>query len=291
MLPEQHWLPTYWEAHIGITADGLVTRDLLDMLLADRRFMRLELPLKPVADLVETEPPLHYERFVSELFDLYAMLRGKHLAGEKTPMYARYIPALMSLWPQARVVHLIRDGRDVALSLLEWDRAERNIGRFPTWEQEPLTTAALYWEWNVRMGREDGARLGAGRYYEMRYEDLVKDPPHECARLAMFLDLPYDSSMISFHHGRTQDTPGLSAKKSWQPITAGLRSWRQQMAPADIARFEAASGPLLDELGYARGAPAPTGAAVAEATQARDLFMEHAAVRPGLPKAWVAVSP
>jgi hypothetical protein len=293
VAPEQHWLPRYWEWGIALNPDGTVTRHLLDMLLADRRFASLELPFGRVADLVENDGAKHYAEFVTELFDLYGQVRGKRLVGEKTPKYVRHLATLNELWPHAKIVHMTRDGRDVALSVLEWDKAERNAGRFPTWDEDPVATAALYWEWNVRLGREAGARLGSDRYYEVRYESLVADPEPECRRLCDFLGLGYDSAMLRFHEGRTRSKPGLSAKKAWQPVTPGLRNWEEQMAPVDVSRFEAAAGDLLIELGYER---ATEPASVSEDERARaarlqETFADYA--RAGewpVPAAWEKVT-
>jgi Sulfotransferase family len=287
IVREQHWLPRYWEWRIGITPDGIVTQDLLDMLLADRRFSNLELSFERVAELVDTGPPKHYSRFVTEVFDLHGEARGKRLVGEKTPKYVRHLQTLNELWPHAKIVHLIRDGRDVALSVLDWNRAERNVGRFQTWDEDPVTTAALYWEWSVRLGREAGAVLGRDRYYELRYEALVADPELECRKLCEFLALAYDPAMLRFHEGRTRSKRGLSAKKSWQPVTAGLRSWREQMAPGNVARCEAAVGKLLDELGYARGAASGSREALARAARLRETFAADArSRRMAVPGAW-----
>jgi Sulfotransferase family len=287
VLPEQQWLPRYWEWRVGVAPDGTVRRELLDLLLADRRFMALDLPFKPVADLVETVPPPAYARFVTELFDLYGRHKEKRLVGEKTPKYVRHMPTLNALWPEAKIVHLIRDGRDVALSLLDWDKAERNVGRFPTWDEDRVTTAALYWEWNVRLGREDGARLAPGKYHELRYESLVADPERECARLCAFLSVPYDPAMLRFNEGRARPQGGLSAKKAWQPITPGLRDWREQLAQRELIRFEAAAGRLLDDLGYERATEAPFKNDLARATRLREEFADYA--RSGawpVPAAW-----
>jgi hypothetical protein len=275
VAPEQHWLPRYWEWRIALTPEGLVTRDLLDMLLADRRFTALKLPFKRVTELVENGPK-HYGRFVTELFELYGEVQNKRFVGEKTPKYVRYLPTLHELWPHAKVVHLIRDGRDVALSLLEWDKAERNVGRFGTWSEDPVTTAALYWEWNVRLGREASPLLGPKRYHELRYESLVADPELETRRLCDFLGLAYDPAMLRFHEGRTRSKAGLSAKKAWQPVTAGVRNWRNQMAIEDLTRFEAAAGDLLEELGYERPPASASDEEIADTARLREAFDHYA---------------
>jgi hypothetical protein len=275
IIRELHWVPLWWERRRGLTPEGTVTADLVARLRRHSHFPRLEVDPADVNALLDESRPKHYAQFVTELFDLHGEVKGKRLVGEKTPMYVRHLPTLNELWPDAKVVHLIRDGRDVALSLLEWSRSDRAAGRFPTWVEDQVTTAALFWEWNVRLGREAGIFLGADQYYESRYEGLVADPAHECRRLCAFLGLGYDPAMLRFHEERTSSRPGLSAKKAWQPVTPGLRSWREQMAPADVVRFEAAAGDLLTELGYERAA-APSDEELAYASRLRQAFADHA---------------
>jgi hypothetical protein len=286
IVGELHWLPRYWHRRVGITPEGFVTRDLLDTLTADRRFPKLDLAPERVADLLADGRPKHFARFVTEVFDLHGQVKGKLFVGEKTPGYVRSLPTIHALWPNAKVVHLIRDGRDVTLSVLEWSRAQRLAAHFPTWEEDPVVTTALWWELHVRLGREAGALLGTDRYHELRYESLVSDPERACAALCAFLGVAYDPAMLRFHEKRTRPTSGLSAKKAWQPITPGLRSWREQMEPNDLRRFEAAAGELLEELGYPTGTTT-SGDDLARATELRAAFARHArSRRRRVPDAW-----
>jgi hypothetical protein len=277
VIGEQHWLPRCWERRNGIESDGTVKPALAEFVVADRRFRKIDVAPERVRALCTERKP--YASFVSELFDLHGAAQGKLLVGEKTPAYVRSIPTLHELWPDARIVHLIRDGRDVALSLLSWNRAERILGRLPTWAEDRLTTAALFWEWNVRQGRHAGADLGT-LYYEMRYERLVGDPAGACRELCEFLSLAYDPSMLRFHEGRTRG--GESAKSAWLPVTPGLRDWRAQMAGDERRRFEAAVGQLLDELGYERTDP-PSDEELRRAARLHEAFVE------GVPAHWRAV--
>src|SRR5262249_50846792 len=161
----------------------------------------------------------------------------KPLVGNKTPAYVQWVAALHALWPGARFVHLIRDGRDVCLSVRAWNHAARAAGRYATWAEDPVATTALWWKRKVGFGRQRGRPLGPGLYYEIHYEGLVTRPAEECARLCAFLRVSYDEAMLRFHEGRTRDEPGLDAKQAWRPITAGLRDWRSQMPAADVERF------------------------------------------------------
>ncbi len=258
ITPETHWIPRLFKKRTGLTAEGLVTPQLISHLLELDKFTRLGIGREQLLQLMGNGQPVSYSSFVTGIFDLYAKAQGKALAGDKTPGYVRSLPILHALWPRVRFVHLIRDGRDVRLSVVNWRKtAYKQPGTFATWKEDSVSTTALWWEAMVRLGQEAGSSLGPGVYYEIRYEALVDHPAEECAALCAFLGLPYSDAMLRFHKGRTRHEPGLDAKHAWLPVTRGLRDWRSQMSASDVERFEAATGELLDELGYPRAFPRP----------------------------------
>jgi hypothetical protein len=237
-----------------------------------------------MAELVRECDSVHFATFVTRLFDLYGERKGKPLVGDKSPGYVRYLELLHRLWPDAKFVHIIRDGHDVCLSALDW---RKGVTSFFTFDEDPFTTAGVWWEWYVRLGREAGRQLGPGLYHELRYESLVAEPERQCAKLCDFLGIPYDASMLRFHEGRTSSKPGLSTKAAWLPVTRGLRDWRTTMDADAVLRFEAAASDLLDELGYPRGAPSISRRQRERAGRIRERFAEeaHSRRRP-LPIAW-----
>jgi Sulfotransferase family len=193
-----------------------------------------------------------YAEFVAGLFDGLARKRGKPFAGEKAPVYVRYLPLLHALFPTARIVHIVRDGRDVALSLLDWARPGLGPGRVSLWETEPIAVSALFWRWHATTGMRDGAACGSSLYREVLYERLVGEPEPELRLISDFLDLPYAVEMLAYYAGKTRREPGLSSKSAWLPPTAGLRDWRRQMHEGDIELFEALAGNVLSFFGYER---------------------------------------
>jgi hypothetical protein len=270
---QTNWVTRYFEMRTGLTPEGLVAPEMVPRLIEYHRFPALGIDREDLEGLITPSERVSYSNFVSGVFDLYGETRGKRLAGSKIPAWVRSIPTLHALWPEAKFVHLIRDGRDVCMSILSWKKASRKVGRFTTWTEDPLSTTALWWEWSVRLGREDGSSLEPGLYYEMRYESLIAHPADECAALCTFLGLPYEDEMLRFHKGRERTEPGLDAKRAWQPVTSGLRDWRSQMPAGDVERFEAAVGDLLDELGYARAVPRPPSEALKHASRIRTSFV------------------
>jgi hypothetical protein len=273
ITPEMHWITRQFESR-----NGLVTPELVSELSGHKRFTQFEIPREEFEGLLGSGEAVPYPTFLRRLFGLYGKIKNKPLVGNKTPAYVRSIPTFHALWPDAKFVHIIRDGRDVCISILNWKKAERIVGRYASWEEDPVSTTALWWERKVRKAREDGAALGPGLYHEMRYEDLVEDPERECKRLCEFLGVPYDHAMIRFAEGKTKtDLPNArkTPKKAWLPITPGMRNWRTEMPATEIQRFEAAAGNLLEELGYEKTFSRPTPQALEHATRIRKMFSRH----------------
>lgn len=229
-------------------SDPVLTPDLIEAVCRYHRFPRLGIENEVYFDIASRSR--RYSELVGKLYQRVAEDHGKSLAGEKTPDYCRHIPRLHSLFPHAKFVHIIRDGRDVALSLLDWAHESKGPGRLGLWKEEPVGLSALWWRWQVESGYLDGGSLPSDLYLEVPYEGLVSEPRETLRRIVHFLGLPFAAEMEEYHKGRTRRDPELSAKKAWLPPTKGLRNWRDQMAPSDVALFEAITGDLLVRLGY-----------------------------------------
>ncbi|HKF55884.1 MAG TPA: sulfotransferase [Blastocatellia bacterium] len=271
-----HTIPRVFEKRKGLTEEGLVTPELISHLLKLPWFTCIGISREGLLKLMGNGQSVHYSDFVTGIFELYGKAQGKALVGDKTPNYVRKMRILHALWPRARFVHLIRDGRDVCLSVANWPKAYQadKPGSFVTWIEDPVSTIAFWWELNVRLGREAGSWLGSELYYEIRYEPLVNDPAEQCAALCGFLGLPYDDAMPRYHEDRTKADPEVDAGHPRLPVTAGLRDWRSQMQGEDVERFEAVAGGLLDKLGYPRAFPRPRAEKLENASRIRSLLVQ-----------------
>lgn len=196
----------------------------------------------------QNAPPVDYPDAVRRLFALAARLAGKTRYGNKTPVHVLRIRRMASLFPESRFVHVIRDGRDVALSFFDVE-----------FGPDTVEGAALRWKRYVSRGRHAGRELGAGRYLEVRYEDLLDEPEEVVGSLCRFLSLSYDEAMLRYFE-RSDEIVGRIRQSQYHtrlslPPTKGLRNWRTHMAARDVARFEALAGGLLSDLGYERATP------------------------------------
>lgn len=192
-------------------------------------------------------------------YRLYALRFGKPRWGEKTPEYGLHAHAIAALLPEARFLHLVRDGRDVAVSLREqWFAPGRD-----------MATLARYWSSCIESTRRSAASLGS-RYLEVRYEDLIENTAGVLRRICDLCELPFDPRMLSYHVGagsrlaeheaRFADDGSLLVSKErrleqqeWSarpPDTARIGRFRTVLSSDECAEFEAVAGPLLRELGY-----------------------------------------
>lgn len=228
--------------------DVPLTADLVERVLACPTLRRLSLSEQEVREAATTAET--YGDFVGAIYTTFARKRGKPLAGEKTARYVRYLPLLDAIFPWAKTLHIVRDGRDVALSMLDWARPDRGPGRYRLWPEQPIAVCALSWRWHVTTGQRDGSARGPSRYQEVRYEGLVAEPEPTMRRVSAFLELPFAEAMLSYYVSRAPNGAGLCSKERWLPPTAGLRDWRTEMAPRDVELFEAIAGDALAALGY-----------------------------------------
>lgn len=150
--------------------------------------------------------------------------------------------------PNALFVHIIRDGRDIALSLkkmggfapLPWDRSETNA----------LVATALYWEWMVHRGRAAG-RGFPGDYIEIRYEDLLTSPHETLAKLGGFINHDLDYERIQRAGlGRLSETNSSFREEGAKERINPLGRWRERLSPNSIAAIEGTVGACLEENGY-----------------------------------------
>lgn len=179
-------------------------------------------------------------RFVEGMFLPGMTKEGKNRFLEKTPSNLLYMPELLAVFPEARFVHMVRDGRDVAASILANDFWPINPGRLmETTNNLPKTirNSAIFWREFLSYGRDVGRQLPPGTYMEVRLEDLVADPERTLDEIA--------------EHVGVQPEPRLS--RLVDPERAHVGRWRQAFSEEDLQVFESEAGDLLMEFGYPLG--------------------------------------
>lgn len=208
----------------------------------DRYFSAWGLPASDVQGFLELAEAGTIEDAIRGTFTCYARSQGKSRWGDKTPAYVLHMPAIATMFPEARFIHVIRDGRDVARSLLDLGWASS------------IEDAALRWAYRVRRGRRAGARSGA-RYLEIHYEDLLSATVPSLELICSFLDLRFDERMAQPERRAASVLATLTHPENHQRLTlppSRVRNWREDLSLDQVTRFEAVAGELLESVGYER---------------------------------------
>jgi len=191
-----------------------------------------------------------YADLVRAIFEEYANRRGKLRWGDKTPTHVVDLDLLWSLFPGCRVIHVVRDGRDVALSLLATE-----------WGSNNLLKIADDWRWKTLLGHKMGAFLGE-QYLEIRYEDLVLNTEGILRQICDFLQEAYDENMLLYHASAESEMPSESLR--WhrasvsRPDPNKVGMWKSRMSLSDQILFEQVAGDELQLFGYPTEKHPPT---------------------------------
>lgn len=163
-----------------------------------------------------------------------------------------HVPKIKADLPDALFIHILRDGRDVALSLMKMGE----FRPFP-WSRQArgLLETAVYWDWMVQTGRRHGREIPAD-YLEIRYEDLVGDPRRTLATLGQFLDHDLDYERIQRASlGRLRESNSSFRDEAKQTSQNPVNRWKERLSDQEVADLEALIGPSLEQSGYSLTTP------------------------------------
>lgn len=243
--PETRFVMTTYESRnkFGDLRDEARRRALASSIVNERQTLFYDLGLdaqEVLAEIVDGSPTLGSA--LGTVFRAYARRFDKPRWGDKRPGYYQCIPGLLRMFPDAQIVHLIRDGRDCVASL-----------KSMPWFKQDIYAAICTWIEAIDSGRRAARQLPADAYFELRYEELVADPAGRLAELCDFLGEEYDVAMTEPCKIAASTIP---ERKTWhadtrrQVMAGPSGSWQERLEPWEISLCEAAMGKRLGALGY-----------------------------------------
>jgi hypothetical protein len=185
------------------------------------------------------------EGAIDQIYSAYARRFGKDIWGDKTPAYTTEVDALNDMFPTSRFIHIVRDGRDVALSVMR-----------QTWGSKNFIVAMQYWTQTVTLARKMLRMLPKTRFIELRYEDLIANPERELHTLTDFLGLPYEPDMVNGYTKTASKKLGDGINQFQHthllesPSTTQVYKWKTTLNTVNQAIAFEIAGPMLTEMGY-----------------------------------------
>ncbi|HKJ36686.1 MAG TPA: sulfotransferase [Solirubrobacterales bacterium] len=258
MPPETHFVPELIDV---AEAGGAKPEDLLATITKQREWGDFGLTEDQLLEAFGEIEPLNAGDALRAFYSLYAERIGKPRWGEKTPIYVKSIRKINRALPEARFCHVIRDGRDVCLSIR--DRAVK---------EHPVDVVAERWVRRIGQARRQSKHVD--HYMEVRYEQLILDTEPTLRRICEFFELPWNDAVLDYHQQSAQRLEEMKrelpadgkrttlsverrmathARTTQAPDPSRVSRWREQMDSADRRLFESIAGELLSELGYTTG--------------------------------------
>jgi hypothetical protein len=244
MPPETRFLVKTWRKRrqFGNLETEELRRALADMITSTGKISFREAGFDPdtMRPLIMSAPPTIGSAF-GVVFREFARLHGKARWGDKRPAYYQEVDVLLRLFPDAQIVHVMRDGRACVASLKG----------MPWWKLDSVGSMAA-WSFSEYCMRRNQRRLPADVFYALRYESLVADPEAELRKLCAFLDEEFDESMLD-----PQRVIGVvPERKVWhESLKAGINasaveSWRSGLEPWELGLMETVLRRKLRRNGY-----------------------------------------
>jgi sulfotransferase family protein len=238
---ESHFIPGFYKA-FGNPRTEQEARDLAAKILGLFWVRNWGLTLTP-DDFAGCRS---YREIVCLLFEAWARFENKPRWGDKTPQYLTELPAILEIFPEAKIIHIYRDGRDVALSWLQVRFEPRNV-----------YTAAHLWKERVEAAREYAGTLPADTYLELSYESLLTETRTTMETVCHFIEEPFCEQVLTPNILRLEKRVLLNRptpahkRRNWTTVMASnVRLWETKMPARDRILFESIAGDLLNSLGY-----------------------------------------
>ncbi|MCC6456097.1 MAG: sulfotransferase [Caldilineaceae bacterium] len=196
-----------------------------------------------VAEFERAAPGGSYADLVLWIVEQYGRRVGKAQADvwvDHTPANMLYANTLFDLYPDAKLLHLVRDGRAVAASVMKLD-----------WGPNRVDKAAEWWVSRLAYGFAAELHFGPERVMRVRYEDLVSEPSCTLQKVTEFLELDYRADMIG---GVGFQVPAYASQGHTlvgsRPDPARIHAWQSELSARQIEIIESSAGALLRYLGY-----------------------------------------
>jgi len=238
--------PLWWQrVRFGDLRDPANRRRVAEWIFTDKGFRggRLRdgrISRKDAIRRVADAPPT-VGSIVEACLQLYAEGHGKPRWGDKRPSYSGSIGMLFAMFPNAQYINLVRDPRGAVASQISmgWDAPGVAI-----------SAATARWEAAIRRTDHFATRLRPDQFLDLRYEDMVSDPPAALQRVCAFAGLRAGDAVETMISKRRSSLRGSYSHVAEPVTTASVERWRERLQPHEVALVERATAPLLDRFGF-----------------------------------------
>jgi hypothetical protein len=201
------------------------------------------------ADILNSPENVTYQELIKTIylhFKSYYEKEEIEIIGDKNPIYSFYGKKLLEIFPEAKIIHIIRDYRDNILSIKKVNF-------------EAPVTALLAHRWKIANKKiEKLSKKYPNQYYLLKYEELVSDSEQEIKKICTFLNVSFQESMLNFHQAKDKVLKDFSKKEIdkyhsslYQPInTRKVGIWKKKMRERNVKIADSINQLYAEKYGY-----------------------------------------
>jgi hypothetical protein len=183
---------------------------------------------------------ISFKELIDILFTSYCRSQGKQIWGDKTPSFFRKIDILYFLFPEARFIHIVRDGRDVFDS---WRRIDPS--------KDNAAVVALDWRYKLSRIVKSLQKMPSANSIEIRYEDLLEQPEATIESLCSHIGVRYDSGLTDFYKTSHLFIGDHHSNLIFNPIDKSNKAkWKKTLSVKEVQTFNVLAGRYLRKYNY-----------------------------------------
>ncbi|MBU2869091.1 sulfotransferase [Colwellia sp. E2M01] len=241
---ESHFITQYYDKRndFGVLSLSDNRLRLIEEILSEDILKLWDVSFKASEVMEQLNDKSSISDVVEAIFKLYAHTHGKARWGDKSD-YLDRMYKIRQMFPSCKFIHIIRDGRDVANSVMKM-----------TWGPKNVKDAAEWWASHVKLGMCSGRMLPNDSYLEIRYEDLVLQSKETLIQVCQFLEEPFEENMLEFYKSSSKYIPQSLLNQHYNadspPQNQRVCAWKNEMSDIDIAIFQDVASEMLSEYNY-----------------------------------------
>ena len=255
--PECGFAIWFYDKYKSAVFSDTVAESFVKDLSSARKIETWNLDFSKLLNYILIAKPVSYSDVVGVVYEFYGHTLGRSFLrwGDKNNYYLNHIDMIREMYPSARFIHIIRDGRDVACSYRALQRSNvlsKYAPRLP-YEAKDI---AVEWSTNIQKIRNSFDKMHWNNVHEIRYEDLASQPTNELKKVCHFLEEPYDTDMELYfiknrlEHQEPVEFLQWKAKTIEQPTTSEIGKYKTILSKEEIKEFEDIASPMLRRYRY-----------------------------------------
>ncbi len=256
--PEGHFF-LWLEDKYGALSFPHASQRFIDELVETKKFETWGLEKQALEGLFADFKPVRFRDAIALVYCAYGLLKGRtsfRYWGDKNKLWKEKLPAVLTYYPDAKFIHIVRDGRDVACSFKELTANEMHKLKYGPNMSDQIESIAERWATNITFIQQFLGALRPEQHVTVRYEDLVTSPKPALSILCEFLHLEFSDSMVDYADRNKKEKLEPEETMHWKKKLNGdldianISKYKYALTPLEISTFEEKCGGLLGNYGY-----------------------------------------